>query len=88
MDNGSLGGWLQKSLNPDLESSVIFLDTCGGAREIRDSANMVVNMRENEIVAMVLQAVMDVSCTRLFSVGYFWIVSLWTKSLYLFSSTN
>lgn len=60
-EEGSLRAWLEKCLDPSLEASVLFLDTCGCAKEGYDSANMVVNIRENGIVVMLLHAIMNVS---------------------------
>lgn len=61
-EDGRLAGWLVKSLNPSLEAAVLFLDTCGAAPESGDSANMVVNVQENDMVVMLLQALQNVSC--------------------------
>ncbi|XP_042212510.1 DNA replication ATP-dependent helicase/nuclease dna2-like, partial [Homarus americanus] len=55
VNSGNLGSWLQNIVEPSLERSVIFLDTCKAATEAHDNAN-VVNSRETQVVVTLVQA--------------------------------
>ncbi|XP_071521309.1 DNA replication ATP-dependent helicase/nuclease DNA2 isoform X2 [Panulirus ornatus] len=61
--HGSLSVWLQKILEPSLENSVVFLDTCGAAIESRDGANLLINQRETELVVAILLALIKLGVT-------------------------
>nr|XP_027220953.1 LOW QUALITY PROTEIN: DNA replication ATP-dependent helicase/nuclease DNA2-like [Penaeus vannamei] len=56
----SINAWITKALDPRLESSVVFLDTCGMAKESQDKGNLIVNTRETSVVVDLLQALVTV----------------------------
>ncbi|XP_042863351.1 DNA replication ATP-dependent helicase/nuclease DNA2-like [Penaeus japonicus] len=58
--NKSINTWIARTLDPSLEKSVVFLDTCGMAKESQDKGNLIVNIRETSVVINLLQALIRV----------------------------
>ncbi|XP_068218032.1 DNA replication ATP-dependent helicase/nuclease DNA2-like [Palaemon carinicauda] len=50
--------WVRIVLDPSIEHSVVFMDTCGGAPEERSCAKMVINSRETSCVLILIKTLL------------------------------
>ncbi|XP_064087433.1 DNA replication ATP-dependent helicase/nuclease DNA2-like [Macrobrachium nipponense] len=50
--------WVRIVLDPSIEHSVVFMDTCGHAPEERDCAKMIINSRETACVLVLIKALL------------------------------
>ncbi|XP_045595912.2 DNA replication ATP-dependent helicase/nuclease DNA2 [Procambarus clarkii] len=62
VSSGRLECWQEKVLEPSLEHSVMFLDTCGAASESQNGSN-VVNNKEAAVVVALIQALTNAGLT-------------------------
>ncbi|KAK4301412.1 hypothetical protein Pmani_026446 [Petrolisthes manimaculis] len=63
IEDWSVSEWVQKIVEPRLESSVVFVDTCGRGRENRDKANRVINTSEAGLVVTLLHTLLKSGVT-------------------------
>ncbi|XP_037778324.1 DNA replication ATP-dependent helicase/nuclease DNA2-like [Penaeus monodon] len=56
----TISTWITRTLDPSLEHAVVFLDTCGMAKESQDKGNLIINTRETSVVVDLLQALIKV----------------------------
>lgn len=56
--SSDVADWVRIVLDPSVEHSVVFVDTCGGAPEERDCAKMIINSRETACVLVLIKVLL------------------------------